>query len=201
MYSQNTFFFNDLDTICWFASTILPRRLDMIRSVYIEWDTICFWHPRIKPPPPYDRETWFEVWRILSSMKGLRELRVTIWNGPRMDSETEIEVFGPMRGVKGADVFELELPWEYMGEDETPHSDAPFRITRVKRKYDPEPWKGNEEVAAYQHVLLSGIPTLPATDATNVLIYTCECVFRIGLGEGGLWLVQAKFSPFHMFDI
>lgn len=56
-----------------------------------------------------------------------------------MDPETETEVFGPLRAVTAPEVFNLELPWEYMGRDENPHADAPFRITRVKRRYDPEP--------------------------------------------------------------
>lgn len=55
LYSHNTFFFFcDYDTILWFASTILPHRLAAIRSLDIEWDCICFFDPRLQPPPPYD---------------------------------------------------------------------------------------------------------------------------------------------------
>lgn len=52
-----------------------------------------------------------------------------------MDPDTEAEVFSPLRAVTAPGVFNLELPWEYMGEEENPHADAPFCITRVKRYY------------------------------------------------------------------
>lgn len=68
-----------------------------------------------KPPPPYDEETWHKIWRIISRMKVLRELRITVWNEPKMDPDTEAEVFGPLKAVTAPDVFNLELPWEYMG--------------------------------------------------------------------------------------
>ncbi|KAL2005626.1 hypothetical protein VTN00DRAFT_10119 [Thermoascus crustaceus] len=135
LYSQNTFFFCDYDTILWFASTILPHRLAVIRSLEIEWDCICFFDPRLQPPPPYDRDTWFEVWRTLQAMPGLRELNVRIWNGPKMSAETEAEVFKPLTEIRGLEKFELELPWRYQGEGVEGHRDAPFKIRRVRRKY------------------------------------------------------------------
>lgn len=90
-------------------------------------------------PPPFDRYTWYKVWEILSDMKGLRELRVRIWNGPTMSSSVERHVFEPLQKVTSPKVFELELPWE--AEDrahERVHRDAPFKVTRVKRDYVPE---------------------------------------------------------------
>lgn len=72
-------------------------------------------------------------------MEGLRELRVRLWNGPKMDRETEIQVFQPLREVKRPKIFELELPWRcaWSEEEENPHLDAPFTIIRVTRDYDP----------------------------------------------------------------
>jgi hypothetical protein len=90
-------------------------------------------------PPPYDAHTWFLVWDTLASMKSLRELRVRIWNGPIMDARTEIHVFEPLRAVKGLEVFDLELPWLATDEDhEQTHTDAPFKVKRVYRDYDPD---------------------------------------------------------------
>lgn len=73
-------------------------------------------------------------------MTGLRELMVRIWNGPRMDAATEVEVFKPLTAMTGLKKFELELPWEYQGregeKEEEGHRDAPFKIRRVRREYD-----------------------------------------------------------------
>jgi hypothetical protein len=139
LYTQNGFYFNDLDTIWWFASTVLPRRLNVVRFLFIEWDCVCYWIPGLRVPPPYDRYTWFKVWQIIASMEGLRELRVRLWNGPRMDRGTEVQVFQPLREVKRPRIFELELPWvcAWREEDENPHLGAPFTITRVERDYRP----------------------------------------------------------------
>ncbi|KAJ9311343.1 hypothetical protein DTO271D3_8413 [Paecilomyces variotii] len=140
LYSHNTFFFNDFDTILWFVSTILPQRLAAIRTLHVEWDCVCFWHARMRPPPPYDRDTWMRVWRTIPSMTGLRELMVRIWNGPRMDAATEMDVFRPLTALKGLERFELELPWRYQGvggeEEEEGNRDMPFKIRRVRREYD-----------------------------------------------------------------
>ncbi|KAL1849289.1 hypothetical protein Plec18170_007581 [Paecilomyces lecythidis] len=140
LYSHNTLFFNDFDTILWFVSTILPQRLAAIRTLHVEWDCVCFWHARMRPPPPYDRDTWMRVWDTIPAMTGLRELMVRIWNGPRMDAITERDVFKPLRAMTGLERFELELPWRYQGvegeEEEEVHRDAPFKIRRVRRDYD-----------------------------------------------------------------
>lgn len=135
LYSQNTFFFCDYDTILWFASTILPHRLAVVRSLNIEWDCVCFFNTRIRPPPPYDRDTWFKVWTTIQAMPGLRDLTVRIWNGPKMSAETEAEVFKPLTAIKGLEKFELELPWRWQGEGDEGHQDAPFKIRRVRRGY------------------------------------------------------------------
>lgn len=72
-------------------------------------------------------------------MKGLRELRVRIWNGPKMSRQTEMEVFALLWGVTWCEVFELELPWAAVDEGhERAHEGAPFTVVRVHRSYDPE---------------------------------------------------------------
>lgn len=73
-------------------------------------------------------------------MRGLLELTVRIWNGPKMDARTEIDVFQPLTEVQGLKRFELELPWRCQGDGDEGHEDAPFRIRRVHRKWDPTPF-------------------------------------------------------------
>jgi hypothetical protein len=162
LYSHNTFLFQELDTILWFASTVLPRRVADVRSIRIECDCICFWKYSKQPPPPFDSRSWFRVWEtIQNSFCGLRYLTVSIWNGPKMDAKTETEVFAPLYKIRGLQQFELELPWQYRqgnsridrqhqlgiykgdrsteenGDDQEGHRDAPFVVKRVRRRWDP----------------------------------------------------------------
>ena len=139
MYSEPEFFFNDFDTICLFSISILPKRLNLIQHLSLEWDCICFWLPDLHAPPPFDAYTWYKVWEILGGMEGLRELRVRIWNGPAMSRLVERQVFEPLKKVTKPKVFELELPWAAVDKaHELAHVDAPFKVTRVKRDYLPD---------------------------------------------------------------
>ncbi|PGH27352.1 hypothetical protein AJ80_01064 [Polytolypa hystricis UAMH7299] len=153
LYSHTHFNFNDYDTIVWFGSTVLPQRLNLVRFLSVQWDCICFWLPNLRVPPPYDRYTWFKVWDLIASMQGLRELRVKVWNGPRMNRQTEIDVFSPLRELKHLKVFEVELSWKLARENEDdedendgeddPHVDAPYKVSRVRRDYATDDWNWN----------------------------------------------------------
>jgi hypothetical protein len=164
LYSHNVFSFEELDTILWFASTVLPRRIRAVRCMRIECDCVCFWKFPLQsqPPPPFDSHSWFRVWdTIQSSFLGLRHLSVSIWNGPKMDARTESDVFAPLYALRGLDYFELELPWQYRQgnscaarqqqvglyvgdrsdhddlDDQEGHRDAPFVVKRVHRRWAP----------------------------------------------------------------
>lgn len=71
-------------------------------------------------------------------MRGLKELRVRVWNGPRMSRVTELEVFKPLAEITWPDVFELELPWDAVNEaHEVAHDGMPYTVKRVHRSYHP----------------------------------------------------------------
>ncbi len=141
LYSQNIFFFDHLDTILNFSSTILPQRLNTIRSLRLRW---CFKSsfgselgsiiPSLRLYPPHDEATWEKVWQIIAGMQGLQKLKVHIWGGPNIVNPTiEAKIFEPLRAVQGTEIFEVRVFWE--GKYET---DAPFKIIRPQNARDGE---------------------------------------------------------------
>lgn len=141
LYSQNVFFFNQLDAVLNFSSTILPQRLHTIRSLRLRWYFTFPFHsdfgsdvPSLRLHPPHDEATWAKVWGIIAGMQGLRDLRVHIWSGFNITTSTiEARILEPLRAVKGMETFEVKVPWEGNYEME-----APFKITRPQIPGDRE---------------------------------------------------------------
>ncbi|KAF1979109.1 hypothetical protein BU23DRAFT_148190 [Bimuria novae-zelandiae CBS 107.79] len=135
VYSTNTFAFADLDCLRYFSSTILPHRWSLVQKLDIEWcvswpiydslaQTVLISRPALYPP--HDEATWEGTWRIISEMKNLRSLRVTLmYFDVFRDSSCEERLLAPLRQVTLPNKFDVHLRWP--GKEIT---DGPFRAFR-----------------------------------------------------------------------
>ncbi|PLB50858.1 hypothetical protein P170DRAFT_508954 [Aspergillus steynii IBT 23096] len=108
LYHENTFRFNHIDTILSLSQTILPSRLNLIRTVHLAYAFPVLMYGEDKSEnavPPYDAATWEETCRILANMAGLRELYMHL-GGSLLYHEIH-EVLGPLHHIQQTDVFEL----------------------------------------------------------------------------------------------
>lgn len=121
------------------ADTILPQRLNAIRSVELGW---YFYIPyplytrKFQPMdyPPYDIATWERVWFTLTNMEGLIKLRVDLvgnWIEP-LTADDERQLLGPANEVKRPRVWNMRVNWEDVGVDWEAKG-APFRVLRDER--------------------------------------------------------------------
>lgn len=140
LYSTTTFAFTSLRQFQTFTTTIPPHRLQKITTleIYTELDSSHLGHldtgwEEIK------HSQWRKSWEIIATMSKLRFLHVHIrMDDGRLVPETsysgvhkwmEDRIFDPMRGLRGPDVFKVEVNWgksrEFvLGED------APFLLER-----------------------------------------------------------------------
>ncbi|KAL3458737.1 hypothetical protein BJX64DRAFT_291888 [Aspergillus heterothallicus] len=120
LYARNAFKFSNLAAITSFTSTVLPHRLNCIRSLHLEWffrdydtsipgeDGICYEGVCEKP---FDSR-WDALWDVLARMRGLRVLVVRL-HGDFWDEVGAWDelIFGPMRRVEGLRGIEIEADW------------------------------------------------------------------------------------------
>ena len=121
------------DTILLLSRTILPQRLNSIRSLRIEWS---FWYPSFmhfskELCPPYHL-TWDKTWQIIAGMSSLKDLRVSLiehWHS--RDAESEAKLLAPLRQVTGLKRFDVAVSWSFYETGASPMlGDIPFRIER-----------------------------------------------------------------------
>ncbi|KAJ9641995.1 hypothetical protein H2201_004530 [Coniosporium apollinis] len=142
LYTHNTFSLNDLDSLRYLSSTLIPPRLALIKTLHLHWSftepLYDIVHELFRDAglytslyPPHDEATWEECWRIISTqMTGLREIRVAITDGPgRWDETQERKMLEPLRKVNmsSGGSFEIALPWQGTYRHAR---DAPFTIVR-----------------------------------------------------------------------
>lgn len=133
LYSTNLFSFADPNCIRHLSATILPSRLNSIKSISIDW--YFYWHiyddftqqmfSERFLYPPHDEATWEDMWRIIASMKGLKSLKIELSYFDSLNGEREAMMLAPLGKVMGLDNFEVHLP--YAGPE---YPDASFRLIR-----------------------------------------------------------------------
>ncbi|CAD6570015.1 MAG: hypothetical protein ASARMPREDX12_003273 [Alectoria sarmentosa] len=142
LYGDNTFSMLHLESMISLADTILPQRLNGIRSVELGW---YFYIPyplytrKFQPMdyPPYDIATWERVWFILANMESLMRLRVDLvgrWIEP-LTADEERQLLGPAMEVKRPRMWDMRIDWEDTEVDWEAQG-APFRIVRDERTWD-----------------------------------------------------------------
>ncbi len=65
-------------------------------------------------------------------MNELQDIRIQLWIAPSlvsMDPNSEAKLFEPLRAVKGARIFEVEVSWP-ASERGVRMADVPFQINR-----------------------------------------------------------------------
>lgn len=136
LYGDNTFSMLHLESVMSLADTILPQRLNTIRSVELGW---YFYIPyplytcKFQPMdyPPNDIATWERVWSILANMEGLVTLRIDLkarWMEP-LTVDEERQLLAPAMVVRTPRAWEMRLDWKDAGVDWEAQG-APFRVAR-----------------------------------------------------------------------
>ncbi|KAK6511705.1 hypothetical protein TWF481_000611 [Arthrobotrys musiformis] len=120
LYSTNMFCLNTLDMLFHLRNSISPRHFKLIRHLQITHQVTHFEQfvserkasRKIPLYPPYDNQTWSEVWRIISEeMTGLKDLRVRAF-GENISIRTtrvwRLCMLEEMRKVRGLDYFSFD---------------------------------------------------------------------------------------------
>ena len=141
LYGEFTFSMLHLESLILLSETILPHRLNTIRSVKLGWyfcSPLPLYSRGIQhfDRTPRDIATWERVWSILANMEGLRMLRVDLvgrWVKP-MTAEQERLLVWPAMQVKRPRVWDLILDWEDPGgaEFDWEAQGAPFKVVRAE---------------------------------------------------------------------
>ncbi len=134
LYAENIFDINHVSTVIYLSRSILPQRMNTIRSLQLDWYVK---HPMYLDPvrdrgppfytvlPPHDAGTWEKVWQIIARMEGLRELSVSVRGRGMMLWGAFEQLLQPLMAVKQVTRFEVVIPMEW----ESPYmAGAPFRL-------------------------------------------------------------------------
>lgn len=127
--------------------TLLPQRLNTIRSLKLHW--VLYNHPPLPLPPgcsgPSYQELancqikWETQWQIISAMQNLDNLEVELmitfeWN--TLNKESAEILLAPIKRVTRPKNFVLSLPFPAMAEGMTPVS-FPYEATKGWEGSDP----------------------------------------------------------------
>lgn len=134
LYTHNVFEIVDPDNIFRLSRTILPHRLNSIRSLSFNMQ---FTNDYRAQPMSFssasfseDLDTWVRTWAVIAGMKGLRNLRVSLgawWFN--MDPDIEARLFYSMAQVTSPTSFTVRVSWR--GGDMAAHmANMPFVLVR-----------------------------------------------------------------------
>lgn len=128
LYSDNILNFRQTRTITDFKATILPQRFEEIRSLHLGCPLEAFWDVDIgtqlralcASPVWYPGDVcfyWIPAWEAIKSMKGLKNLRVSLWQFARPHEPDSlptidklVELFKSVVGVVVPN-FHVEFYW------------------------------------------------------------------------------------------
>lgn len=115
LYTSTTFAFTTMEAVIAFSLAIPACRFDSINSLLISF-TYDLSNPTgfsiadmTKATPRSNWPRWQRTWRIVDSMAGLKTLKVRLEWGKALFAEEEERLLGPLCGVKGLRVFEVEV--------------------------------------------------------------------------------------------
>ena len=131
LYATNTFVFLDFPTFETFAKTILPARLNAIRSLQFRYSptkSIGYQH---ECTGHYDLPSELDsIWELVLSMKGLQHLDLEleaysrVWKDDQERKSSEVRRLSPLLDLRGLSTFQLELVY-LSGEDQRAEPYAP----------------------------------------------------------------------------
>ena len=130
LYAGNTFDVPTPESIILLVDTVLPHRLNNIRSIHMSWHFCRVWSTGALPSQA--QHDWDKCWSILSTIRSLRHLRVILHNGSSpMSGPFEEEMFEPAWSVKLIRKWEIITVWGNTGAD---FEGAPFRVVRISNE-------------------------------------------------------------------
>jgi hypothetical protein len=148
LYTYSIFSFSAFDAIIAFSTAILPSRFHAIKTLSIDASFVFL---KFDPTSSNwrgcnDKLVWERAWRVIASMKGLKDLSVRLvdlstTSNPMdlvemLDAETEVELWRPLRDVRGLKRFVVETT---LGENDMVElGDAPFQVVRLGGKSELE---------------------------------------------------------------
>lgn len=140
LYMLNTFSFSSFDPIISFSASILPHRFNQIQSLDID---ISFVFLQFDPTSSNwagcnDKLVWERAWRVIASMRGLRDLNVklvdlctnsTVDLVSMLEADVETELWEPVKAVSRPRRFVIETNLRENAGVEL--DNAPFEVVRL----------------------------------------------------------------------
>ena len=130
LYSTNTFILLDFPTFDTFAKSILPQRLNAIRSLQIRYSptkSISYQH---ECTGHYDLPNDLDsVWETILRMKNLQNLELDfeaysrVWKDDHERENSEIHRLSPLLSLRGLSSFQLELIYLNDGDHGNPRAE------------------------------------------------------------------------------
>ncbi|KAF2811958.1 uncharacterized protein BDZ99DRAFT_519198 [Mytilinidion resinicola] len=115
-YARNTLSTNQLGCILFLPSALAPPLFQTIRALSLR----CYARRRYceysyLDPAPDDEATWEAAWAVVAGMRGLKSLRVHIWQGHAFGLHghhwSERQLLEPLTAIHGADSFIVTTSW------------------------------------------------------------------------------------------
>ncbi|KAF2490887.1 hypothetical protein BU16DRAFT_585234 [Lophium mytilinum] len=144
LYTLNTFSFAAFEPITAFSAAVLPHRFHSIQRLDID---VSFVFLKFDPTSSNwagcnDKLIWERAWRVIASMKGLRELNVRLVDlctssNPMdlvsvLDADLEEDLWKPLKAVTRPKRFVVETS---LGKNDSVElGDAPFTVVRLGEK-------------------------------------------------------------------
>jgi hypothetical protein len=110
LYSKNVFNFDSLESFVSFSCDVLPRRLDRVRRIQLDFRfNLSVLYTEATPRTNWLR--WERIWLIIASMLALEEVRMRFsWPEMSKSSGEDLRIMEPMQLVTGLKLFEVTMP-------------------------------------------------------------------------------------------
>ena len=139
LYSQNIYDINGPESLVSFSRILLPHRLNAIRSLQMTW---AFFHAgqtvfdEEKILLQGDEALWTACWAIVSSMKGLNDLRIWLSMSPAAATTRKPEhaLLIPLARIGPKKRFDVRVSWNLFQHEKRVQEDYPFRLIRLQEE-------------------------------------------------------------------
>jgi hypothetical protein len=139
VYSSHTFHLVGVVAAAYFLSRGTNFRRSMIRKIEISWMIADRYELEDQSGTKGDEVCWEAIWKLMSTMPHLKDVRVSIFDFPPFVEEDLL--LNPLRRTS-SNGFSVELNWSSgIYQPTIDYSDAPFTICRPSK----EQWKVKEE--------------------------------------------------------
>ncbi len=128
LYQSQTFALANLETMILFSVTILPQRLNVVRSLQLTYKLgNCGRWNEVE-----DLSEWRRVCGILSSMRALEELRVDIKDRiANVFHPLHEDVLRPLTALTAVTEFEVRINWSSADDPSFQGEGVPFRLVEL----------------------------------------------------------------------